>query len=89
MRQPQPIAPFTEGVGYHWYSSRTRYADVEIMVSRLGADYVILPSRGSPTFASAAGWRKHFRAVGLVPGYRIFAPDAQLRHRRARAPSGR
>jgi len=70
MRQPQTLAHFTPGVGYHWFGDRTPFKDICAMTARLGVDYVALTRRSAykrhPTFKTA------FELVHEVPAGQFF-----------------
>ena len=41
-QQPQLMAPYIPGVGFHWIYDKTTFEDVRIMFEELGADYLLL-----------------------------------------------
>ncbi|MCC6558262.1 MAG: hypothetical protein IT372_35410 [Polyangiaceae bacterium] len=82
-RQPQLIARFTPGVNYHWYHRGTSLADVEAMVTKLGADLVTVPARDRPAFARDPRFKQHFELVKSASGVEVYAPgEALLANRR-------
>lgn len=78
LRQPQPIAYRTEGVGYHWYYRHTSFKDIEAMVKSLGAVYVIVPGKQTFAFTRAREFAKSFDHVRTLDGYSIYAPKPSL-----------
>ncbi len=81
-RQPQLIARFTPGVNYHWYHPGTSLADVEAMVTKLGADLVVVPPGNGMAFARDARFRRDFSLVKTASGLGVYAPSAALLQQR-------
>ena len=62
-RQPQMLAQYTTGIGYHWYDPNLGYKDLTAMFTELGADYVVASSSSAPPFARDPHFSKDFVAV--------------------------
>lgn len=73
-RQPQVLAEFTPGVGYHWFHDKTTYADICAMTTKLGVDYVIAGPRPIPPFTRDKAYLAAFDDVETIGGWHVWAP---------------
>jgi len=89
VRQPQPMAPHTTGVGYRYHWNRTSYRDIEVMVTQLDTDYVLVRGNKTFSFMRSSAWQRQFELVGTKGGHRIFRPSENLVRRRATRPPTR
>ena len=86
LRQPQPLAPHTDGIGYHWFGSHTTYDDIAFMVTDLNVDFVVM-GKSNMRFMRSRRWKKNFKKVGRKNGHRIFKPNKSLLKKRHRVTS--
>jgi hypothetical protein len=77
-RQPQMIAQYTTGVGYHWYDPNLGYKDLTAMFTQLGADYVVASSSAAPPFARDPHFSKDFVAVTHFGRDTVYAPSPEF-----------
>lgn len=81
-RQPQVIVADAPGVGFFWHSRVISLADVVRMVTRLGADLVIAPTRGGEGFSRDRSFSRDFAPYATVGGLTVYEPRPALLARR-------
>ena len=81
VRQPQLIGYQLPHIGFHWFNQLTTRADVELMVTRLGASYVAVPSSMSEWWRSRG---RNFKLLAHEGDDTIYRPNKRLRERARR-----
>lgn len=84
MRKAGRIAWRLPQVGFHHYDSRTTLDDIRVMVTHLGADYVVVRASDRRPLDRSAAFKRDFRLVGTESRHRIYAPSKELLAERAR-----
>jgi hypothetical protein len=73
--QPQLMAPYVPGAGFHWIYDKTTLEDVKIMFDELGADYLLFYPKETHDWKfrqNSENFDKAFEAVNSLSGFRVF-----------------
>jgi hypothetical protein len=77
-KTPQHLAHLTPGVGYHWHHAHTSVADLGVMVTKLGAELLIVPRKGKYAFRQDPAFAAAFTPIAKPAGYIVYAPSKRL-----------